>query len=273
MEPERFICRTCAVQHAGYEREPEQCKICTDERQYVGWQSQQWTTLSQLKSEGFQNDIREIEPGLSGIDTRPHFGIGQRALLVQTDAGNVLWDCIGYIDDATVERISALGGIYAISASHPHFYGSMIEYSHAFSNAPVYVPEADKEWITRPDPAIQLWQDSIELLPGVTLLQCGGHFPGSAVIHWAAGAGGRGALLTGDTIAVVQDRDFVSFMWSYPNLIPLPGSEVRRVAAAVRPYQFDRIYGGWWHSVVESDGQAAVERSAERYIARQQSLP
>ncbi len=149
----------------------------------------------------------------------------------------------------------------------------MIEYSHAFGNAPVYVPEADREWITRPDPAIQLWQESVELLPGVTLVQCGGHFPGSAVIHWAAGAGGRGAILTGDTIAVVQDRDFVSFMWSYPNLIPLPNSEVRRIVDAVRPYQFDRIYGGWWHSVVESDGHAAVERSAERYIARPQSLP
>ena len=268
MQPERFICRTCAVQCDSYEREPEQCQICTDERQYVGHQGQQWATLSQLKAEGYQNDIREIEPGLAGIDTRPRFGIGQRALLVQTDAGNVLWDCLGYIDDATVEQISTLGGITAISASHPHFYGSMLEYSHAFDNAPVYVPDADKEWIIRPDPAIQLWQDSVELLPGVTLIQCGGHFPGSAVIHWEAGAEGRGALLTGDTIAVVQDRDFVSFMWSYPNLIPLPDSEVRRVADAVRPYTFDRIYGGWWGRNVMSGAKDSVRRSAERYISQ-----
>jgi len=58
----------------------------------------------------------------------------------------------------------------------------------------------------------------------------------------------------------------VSFMRSYPNLIPLPADEIRQIVARVRPYHFDRIYGGWWDRVVRSGGIGAVEKSAERYL-------
>lgn len=268
-----FICRTCAVQYSEHERPPARCIICEDERQYVGWQGQQWTTLIELAKQGYTNDVREVEPNLTGIGVSPHLGIGQRALLVQTEGGNVLWDCIGYLDAETIDRVNELGGIHAISASHPHFYGSMIEWSQAFNNAEVYIPRDDEAWITRPDPAIQFWEDTLELLPGVTLAQCGGHFAGSAVLHWAGGADGKGVLLTGDTIQVVQDRDYVSFMWSFPNLIPMPATEVQRIVDAVSPYEYDRIYGGWWHTVIEADAQAAVRQSAARYISRMQRLP
>jgi hypothetical protein len=120
--------------------------------------------------------------------------------------------------------------------------------------------------VQRDDPAIVEWSGTREVLPGLTLIQTGGHFEGSAVMHWAAGAGGRGALLVGDTITVVSDVRAVSFMRSYPNHIPLPADEVRRIVAAVRPYSFDRIYGGWWDRVTKSDGKGAVERSARRYL-------
>jgi len=72
--------------------------------------------------------------------------------------------------------------------------------------------------------------------------------------------------LTGDTIAVVEDRRYVSFMYSYPNLIPLSASAVRRIVEAVEPFDYDRIYGGWWDEVVPSDAKAAVARSAARYL-------
>jgi hypothetical protein len=150
--------------------------------------------------------------------------------------------------------------------SHPHFYGVCVEWSHAFGEAPIYIPTADRRWVMRPDPAIRNWEGTIEPLPGLTLIQCGGHFDGSAVLHWAAGAEGRGALLTGDTITVVSDRRFVSFMRSYPNDIPLPAAIVRQIVAAVAPYRFDRIYGGWWDRVIDRDGPAAIHRSADRYI-------
>jgi len=95
--------------------------------------------------------------------------------------------------------VQELGGIAAISASHPHMYGAMIEWSEAFGGAPVYVPEADKEWVTRPDPAVRFWSDQEKVLPEVTLVQCGGHFRGSATAYWSAGAEGRGLMLAGDT--------------------------------------------------------------------------
>jgi hypothetical protein len=102
----------------------------------------------------------------------------------------------------------------------------------------------------------------------VSVARIGGHFDGAAVLHWPAGAQGRGALLTGDTITVVQDRGWVSFMWSYPNLIPLDPATIEDIARRVEHFEFDRIYGGWWGRVVIHDGAAAVRRSADRYLAR-----
>lgn len=263
-----YICVTCGVEHFESEQPPERCPICEDPRQYVGWNGQRWTTMAEMKANGYRNEVREEAPGLTGIGIEPSFSIGQRALLVQTPGGNVLYDCISYLDDDTVERLNALGGVQAICFSHPHFYDSMVTWSRAFGNAPIYVPEADREHVMRPDPAIRYWDGApLELAPGVTLIQCGGHFEGSAVLHWAGGADGRGALLVGDSITVVPDRRFVSFMTSYPNLIPLSASEVRAIVEAVEPYDFDRIYGGWWRRNVKSGGKEAVRASAQRYIA------
>jgi hypothetical protein len=261
-----FTCRTCAVQYADSSQPPERCPICEDERQYVGWQGQRWTTIEQLAAEGLQSDVRELEPGLTGIGTTPSLAIGQRALLVQTDAGNVLWDCPGFLDDAAIQRVREVGGLAGISASHPHFYGCMVEWSHAF-DAPIWVPRADERWLMRPDPNVRLWEGRQEVVPGVTLVQCGGHFEGSSVLHWAGGAEGRGVLLVGDTVTVVSDRRFVSFMRSYPNLIPLPAAEVDRIARTLEPLEFDRIYGGWWDRDVRQGAHDAVRASARRYIA------
>jgi glyoxylase-like metal-dependent hydrolase (beta-lactamase superfamily II) len=225
-----------------------------------------WTTLEELAATGHGIELRELEPGLIGVGAQPTIGIGQRALLVRTPAGNLLWDCLGYIDADSVDAIRAMGGIAGIAFSHPHFYGVMAEWSRAFGGCPMWIPSADRAWVQRDDPAIREWARTKEVLPGLTLVQTGGHFEGSAVLHWAAGAEGRGALLVGDTITVVPDVRAVSFMRSYPNLIPLPAQEIRRIVAAVRPYPFERIYGGWWDRVTRSDGTAALERSARRYL-------
>ena len=265
---ENYICRTCGVQHAASESPPARCLICEDERQYVGWDGQQWTTVVEMKAAGYRNEIREEEPGLTGIGIDPSFSIGQRALLVQTDGGNILYDCISYLDDQATEAIKALGGIQALCFSHPHFYDSMVTWSHAFDHAPIYIPEADREYVMRPDHAVRYWDGMpLELLPGVTLIQCGGHFPGSAVLHWAKGADGKGALLVGDTITVVPDRRYVSFMTSYPNLIPMTAATVQQIVGAVAPYAFDRIYGGWWRRNILTGAKDAVQKSAQRYIS------
>jgi hypothetical protein len=260
-----FVCVTCGVQHAGSDAPPERCAICSDERQYVGWGGQRWTTLDELRAD-HHAVIRAEEPGLTGIGTEPAFAIGQRALLVETPGGNVLWDCITLLDDEIEGAVRERGGLAAIAISHPHYYSSMVEWSRAF-DAPVYLHAADREWVMRPDDAIVFWEgDAHELEPGVTLLRLGGHFEGGTVLHWAAGQEGRGALLSGDIVQVVSDRRWVSFMRSYPNLIPLGAATVERMAAALEPYRFERIYGAWFDRVVAENAKAAVARSAERYV-------
>jgi hypothetical protein len=263
---ERYICRTCGVQYSESDGPPASCLICDDERQYIPPEGQRWATLKQLRDEGHRVEVKDLEPRLTGLGAEPKIGIGQRALLVQTDAGNFLWDCFGFIDEQGISAVRARGGIHGIAMSHPHFYGVCVEWSQAFGGAPIYIPEADRQWVMRTDPAIKYWRETLQPLPGVTLIQTGGHFEGSAVLHWAAGGVGRGALLTGDSITVVEDRKFVSFMRSYPNVIPLSARVVNQIVNSVAPYAFDRIYGGWWDRVIDRDGKAAIHRSAERYV-------
>ena len=263
---ENWICATCGVQYAASEQPPARCPICEDQRQYIGYQGQRWTTLERMRQDGYRNIITTEEPGLTGIATEPSFAIGQRALLVQTPQGNVLWDCVSHLDDATARAVEDLGGISAIAASHPHLYGSMVSWAERFQ-ATIYLHEADRRWVMRPDDRISFWSGETLSLPGdLTLVRLGGHFPGSSVLHWPAGADGKGALLSGDTIYTVADRAWVSFMYSYPNLIPLPARVIRRMRDAIAPYRFDRLYSGFAGRVVQADASAAVQRSAERYL-------
>jgi glyoxylase-like metal-dependent hydrolase (beta-lactamase superfamily II) len=261
-----YICTTCGVQFAATEAPPDHCPVCADERQYIGMRGQVWTTLEDLRS-GHHNLIQDEEPMLTGIGTVPSFAIGQRALLVQTLEGNVLWDCVSLIDDATVEAIRLRGGLRAIAISHPHFYSSMVEYSQAFDGAPIYLHADDCDWVMHPDPAITFWEGETQpLCNGLTLIRCGGHFPGGTILYWTAGAGGRGTLLTGDVLTVTADRRHVSFMYSYPNYIPLAAPAIRQIVRAVEPFDYDSIYGGWFDRVIATDAKSAVSRSAERYL-------
>ena len=265
---DNYICITCGTQYPASETPPAHCPICDDDRQYIGPNGQQWTTLTEMRGSGrYSNSVQEVAPGVTGIVTQPEFAIGQQAHLIQTPHGNVLWDCISYLDDATVAEVKRRGELAAIAISHPHFFSSMVAWSEAFGNAPIYLHADLEPWVMRPTPAIRYWPgDAQQVLPGVTLVRCGGHFPGSTVLHWADGADGRGALFTADTITVVADRRWVSFMYSYPNTTPTDERTVRRIVASVEPYPFDVVYGGWRGRVVASDGKAAVARSAERYI-------
>ena len=263
----KYICVTCGVQHADSAHPPERCAICEDDRQYVGREGQRWTTLKEMQTT-HRNQLDVEGPELISIGTEPKFAIGQRALHVRTADGNVLWDCISLIDDRSVSATQALGGVIAIAISHPHFYSSMVEWSRALGNVPVYLHAADGEWVMRPHPAIVFWHgEAHELAPGLTLIQCGGHFPGGTVLHWAGGAQGQGALLSGDVIQVCPDRKSVSFMYSYPNYIPLNATAVRRILAAVEPFAFDQIYGAWFGQNIGANAKQVLRRSADRYIA------
>jgi hypothetical protein len=260
-----FVCRTCAVEHPDTREPAAVCAICSDERQYVRPTGQQWTTLEQLRVAGHRGALAEVEPGLHGVTIEPSVGIGQRALLVQTPSGNLLWDPNGYLDEELVATLRQLGGVAAVAASHPHMFGAQVEWSHRFGGVPVYVQAADREWIQRDDPVIATWDEKTEVLPGVMLHRIGGHFPGSAVAHFV-GDDGRGVLLSGDTVACTPDDHWVSFMRSYPNKIPLSAAVVAKVADRVLQLDFDRLYDNFAGQVI-GDAADWVRCSADRYIA------
>ena len=265
---ENFVCVQCGTQFSETPEPPSSCPICEDERQFVRHEGQEWTTLKRLAAD-HHNRLEEEAPRLLGIGTEPELGIGQRALLLQSPGGNLLWDCITLLDDHTIAEVNSRGGIRAIAISHPHFYSSMIEWGERF-DAEIFLHVADREWVMRKSPRIQFWEGpALSLWDGLTLINCAGHFEGGTVLHWPAasrGGGSKGALLTGDIITVVQDRRYVSFMRSHPNLIPLGAAAIHRVLETIEPFSFDRIYGGWWRANVLSDAKAAVSRSAQRYL-------
>jgi glyoxylase-like metal-dependent hydrolase (beta-lactamase superfamily II) len=253
-----WICTTCGIQHADSDEPPADCRICTDSRQYVGWEGQQWTTLEELR-ESHTADVRD-DHGLLGIGCEPSFAIGQRALVVE----GALWDCVPLLDGMA----EAVADLRAVAISHPHYYTTMVEWSRALGGIPVYVHADDREWVTRPDPCVELWEgEELDLGEGLTLIRLGGHFAGGQVLH----AGDK--LLVGDIVQVVMDRRWVSFMYSYPNLVPLPAATVRQMAEKLEPYEFDRVYGAWWGRVVDGDGKERVRASADRYVAALQSSP
>ncbi|RUS25645.1 hypothetical protein BC938DRAFT_471848 [Jimgerdemannia flammicorona] len=262
-----YICQTCGVQHAPSEHPPADCAICLDPRQYVGRQGQQWTTLQELRASHhviFTPDERDERVVV--VRTVPEFAIGQNAYILRTPKGNVMWDCQSLIDQGAIDYIQSIGGLKAIVISHPHFYDSCVEWSQALGNIPIYISAADKQWIMRPDPQrIVLWEgDTLSLLDGeVTVVRCGGHFDGSCVLIWHRG--NNPCAFSADTVMVAADRHHVSFMWSYPNYVPLSPDAVRGVWIALRSFAFEEIFGIRGDPIREG-GRRIVLESAKRYI-------
>lgn len=261
-----YICQTCGVQFTKSVDAPTSCPICDDDRQYIGANGQQWTTLADLQAT-HKNVFSPIEHNLTRIKTEPSFAIGQSAHLIQTDDGNILWECNSLIDEETVAEIQARGDLKAIAISHPHFYDAMIDWSNAFGGIPIYLHASNQDWVMRADDVIHYWsEETLSLGDGVTLIRCGGHFPGSSVLHWQNGADGKGVLLTGDTMTVTPDKH-VTFMYSYPNSIPLNAKAIRQIVNSVEPYSYDRLYSSWENKVIKTNAKAIVNKSMKRYIS------
>jgi hypothetical protein len=265
-----WICRTCGNQYPPTAQPPPQCRVCSDDRQYVPDDGQSWTSLAELATEGHRAVWADVEPGIRELTVEPAIGIGHRGLLVDTPAGGVLWDPPGFLDDAAVEVVRRSGGLAGVARSHPHLCGVQIEWSARFPGpdgrgAPVWIPRRDAAWVLRPDDAVRLWDDRAEVAPGVTLVRCGGHFAGSAVLHVAGAAGGRGALLVGDTVMVLPGNRRISVMRSYPMLLPLPERYLDRLVAALEPLAYDRIHGGWSGRTIEAGAKDAVTAGADLY--------
>ncbi len=262
-----FVCMTCGTQFPASETPPGGCRICQDERQFVPVSGQAWTTLDALRQR-HRNSYRHYEPGLLGIGTVPDFAIGQRALLVSTPKGNVLWDCVGLLDDATVRLITALGGIAAIAISHPHFYTSMIEWSHAFGRTPVYLHASDRDWVMRPDPVIEFWSGDRDSSHGRSdARQRGRAFRGRhrdalglrRRRSWRAVGQRHGPRHAGPSVAELHAQ----LPQLHPALTARRASDRRSAGALfIRPGLRDLVGCGDVRG-----GKAALARSAGRYIA------
>lgn len=261
-----WICATCGVEHADTEQPPTECAICSDERQWVPRTGQAWTTADRLRERDIHVVLHEVEPGLIAVTSTPGVGIGQQCMLVVTPAGNLLFDPIGYVDADAATRVLEHGPVIAVAASHPHMYGAQVSWAHALGEVPVLVNEADEQWVRRPDVLVRTFGGTLELAPGLVLHTLGGHFPGSTAALWDAGADGKGVLLAGDAIFPNPNGASVSFMRSYPNLLPLSPTAVERVVARALSLRFDRLYNNFGRSVPE-DAHAVVRASADRYIA------
>jgi hypothetical protein len=261
----KFMCTNCGTQHADSETPPASCAICVDDRQYVDWSGQTWTTHDELAS---SHTVRvEMDADLLGLEVQPRFGIPQRALHLQTPAGNILWECISLVTPNAVEALNQRGGVDAIVISHPHFYSSMIEWSDALGGVPILLHEADRHWVKRSSPHVRFWSgDENRLSSSVALYRCPGHFPGSTVLHWTDAPNGRQVVLAGDAMHVAQDRRHVSFMYSVPNYIPSHPDDVNEIRTRLSEVAFDDLYGFSWGLNIIGDARAAVDTSFDRYL-------
>jgi len=269
-----MICEMCGVQYPT--RAAKACPVCDDPRQYVPPHGQRWTTLRELQlSKKYRNVFKKdkYHSGTISILTEPQFGIGQRAILCCSEKGNVLWDCITYIDDETVQRIKDLGGIEAIVISHPHYYSTSLHWAEAF-NCKVYVSSEDREWMMRQGPAQTFWTGKeLELLGGeFKAVKVGGHFPGSSVMLWKSAR----KLFVADSITIIPsgvyhidrpaDTASFTFMWSYPNMIPLPPDEVYGIWKAVADLDFEDTHGAFWTRDTRGESKKRVLDSAKLFI-------
>ncbi|UFH56852.1 MBL fold metallo-hydrolase [Spirosoma sp. KNUC1025] len=258
------ICTTCGTQYPTASQLPELCPICNDDRQYIGDNGQTWMSLAILAKD---RTIRfnKLNDQLYDLRISPAFAIGQRAFLILSESGNVLWDCLPYLDEQTVAFIQSKGGLKAIAISHPHYYSLMAEWSRIF-DCPVYIHQNDSVWVQHPTPAVDYWEGDRKLLwDGMYLINTGGHFPGSCVLVQPDRLG-KNRLFTGDSIYVARDRRAVTFMYSYPNHIPLPKKDIEQIRDRMADVSFDIIYGAFdWMTIAEK-GRAVFDTSIQRYL-------
>ena len=284
-----LICTACGCQFDIESRELlKRCRICDDPRQFVPPTGQSFTTLAELKAGPCVNKWAQFnyDDRFHSIWTEPKVGIGQRCILIKTPLGNILWDCIAYLDHETIAKINGMGGLAAIVISHPHYYTSHLEWAEAF-DCPVYLSWEDKEWLNRLDRLgkartfIEGTEEEIEVRgekTGVKALKLGGHFPGSLVCL------AFGRLLIADTLVTTPSglgdwskgpdggeggrppgMNTFAFMWSIPNMIPLTVEEVLVMWDVLKKHEFESTHGAFVGTDVW-DGQNGSASGVKRRV-------
>ncbi len=258
------ICTTCGTRYSNAAFNAAACPVCLDDRQYLGEDGQQWTSCQTLaKSRTIR--FHQLQNNLFDLRITPSFAIGQKAHLVLSPSGNILWDCLPFLDDPGVAFIRSLGGLKAIAISHPHYYGLMAEWARRF-DCPIYLHAADRQWVMDESKQIVFWDGREQALwDGIKIVHTGGHFAGSTVLHLPH-HGAKGSLLTGDSIYVSKDGRQLSAMYSYPNMIPLPAQAINYLVQQVKPLAFDSLYGAFEWMNIPDGAHAIFERSMHRYL-------
>lgn len=267
LDPIAWICETCGTQFAPTPSPPARCPICDDERQYVGWGGQTWTTPGALAE---RHAIRIAdEAGVMTLALTPGFAIQHRAFRIPDPRTPVLWECLSLVTDEAVAALRAAGGIAAIAISHPHFYAAMAAWSDALGGVPIYLHEADRAWVQHGSPQLRFWTgDRLALSDDVELVHLPGHFAGSAGLWWKRGPRPGGSLFPGDALQVTMDRRHATFLYSYPNLIPLGPTSVEDLRRRVAPLAYDDVFGYSAGRQIIGGGKPAIDASFDRYLAR-----
>lgn len=258
------LCTTCGTQFP-LNSDIEICSICAEERQYVPRSGQSWTTHRQLLK-NHTNKIVQLNDNLYEIVIEPSFAIGQRAFLVLSESGNVLWDCIPLLDEKTINFINSKGGIKAIAISHPHYYSNMNDWAETF-NCSIYIHKKDAPYIANFGNRVLLWEGNEKIVwDDLKLINIGGHFDGSSVMIISS-MSKDGTMLTGDTMYLSLSKKHFAIMYSYPNRIPLPISEIKRIKERLNAISFDTIYGFYSYQNVIGNAKEILKISFERYLA------
>ena len=255
------ICVACGTRYT--EEGPAFCAICTDERQYVPATGQKWTSyneLSQVRTIRFGKSVANVY----NLRISPTFGIAQRAHLIVSPGGNILGDCLPFLDETTIAFIHSKGGLKGIAISHPHYYSLMAAWAETF-DCPIYLHKADSEWVLDKTDHIKFFAGDKQVLwDGMEIIHTGGHFAGSTILH-VSGIGDKGSVFVGDTLQVAISKQFISMMYSYPNMIPLPLKEIERISEIVMRLSFDSLYGAFEWQDVHTGAKGLFERSVNRY--------
>lgn len=307
-DPERtrswLVCTACGTQFPTADAKAlTTCRICDDPRQFTPSTGQDFTTLDALRAAKHKNVFAPFANAAGkqfiSISSEPKIAIGQRAVLIRTPRGNVLWDCITLLDDETITHVNKLGGLKAIVISHPHYYSTHVEWARAFQ-CPVYLAAEDKEWMVQSSPwqrfvtetefVVPLGSDAVEDDPAgeVKVLKLGGHFPGSFVAlydkrlliadtlvttpagrgNWDTDAAGQPRALSDSAVRDPPTRrplgmNSFSFMWSIPNMIPLSADEIAGMWAVLKGHAFSSTHGAFVGLDVESSEEDLRKRVLE----------
>jgi len=258
-----LICSTCGTSYPE-DSAPEICTICLDERQWVPPSGQSWTKPEELHNK-HSVKLNRLHERLYEMEINPMFAIGQRALLVLSEKGNVLWDCIPLLDELAIEFIKSKGGLKAIAFSHPHFYSNMNEWAEIF-DCPIYIHKNDEEHIMVKGKHIQLWKaDEIDLWDGMKIICIGGHFAGSSILH-VPFLSKEGTIICGDTLFLSPSKKHFSAVYSSPNRIPLPLAEITRIKKRFDNIPFDCFYGYIKTQNLLKDVKETLEISMAKYV-------